>query len=84
MFTSCPFYGSCSVDEQGSTTCSCPEAYSCPQGIVCASDGLSYRDECSMKKDACKKNKQLVVVNKGACSKWLTAVVMCVIWWLGW
>ncbi len=76
MFTSCPFYGSCSVDKQGSTKCSCPEAYSCPNGIVCASDGLTYGDECKMKIEACKKKKELVVVNKGACGKYYLTVVV--------
>lgn len=75
MFTSCPFYGSCSVGKQGSTTCSCPGAYSCPRETVCASDGLNYGDECKMKIQACKKRKQLTVVHKVACSE-CTIVVM--------
>ena len=69
MFTSCPFYGVCSVDKQGSTTCSCPRAYSCPNGPVCAMNGLTYGDECKMKLEACNKSKQLVVVHSGPCGK---------------
>lgn len=72
MFTNCPFYGSCSVDDQGSTRCSCPGAYSCLPGVVCASDGLDYGNECKMKIQACKARKELVVVNKGACSKFIS------------
>ena len=69
MFTNCPFYGSCSVDEQGSTKCSCPGAYKCPKGTVCASNGLTYGDECKMKIEACKQGKKMKVVHKGACSE---------------
>ena len=72
MFTNCPFYGSCSVDDEGSTKCSCPGAYSCPPGIVCGSDGLDYGNECKMKTKSCKERKELVVVNKGACSKFIS------------
>lgn len=67
MFTTCPFYGVCSLDRQGSTKCDCPVKYSCTKGKVCASDGLTYQDECKMKLESCKKMKELVIINKGEC-----------------
>lgn len=69
MLANCPFYGSCTVDQQGSTQCNCPASYSCSEGTICASNGLTYSDECKMKEYSCEKKKELVVVHKGACGK---------------
>ena len=61
----------------GTALCACPtcdEKYA----LVCASDGSTYASECWMKREAClKKTQDVVVAKQGACGEWLYLCRAC-------
>nr|CDP92328.1 Bm4004, isoform j [Brugia malayi] len=64
----CEFYAICVSDEAGGGSCQCPNqcAYD-DSGIVCATDGVTYRSECHMRQAACQQQKFIVIAFRGPC-----------------
>ena len=57
----------------GNAYCACPDcttSTSLADSMVCASDGLSYAGSCWVKRAACLKKEEIVVVKNEPCGKW--------------
>ena len=54
----------------GQAVCQCPGPCDTRPDTVCANDGNSYINECSMKLSACKNKNPLRVLRKGQCGEW--------------
>ena len=52
---------------RGVPKCVCPDL--CPQRMapVCGSDGLTYENDCAMRRASCKSEKTITVANRGPC-----------------
>ncbi|XP_075526904.1 agrin-like isoform X2 [Dermacentor variabilis] len=60
----CPFYGVC----EGGARCGCPPP--CPSPVddaVCGSDGLTYANECELRRASCRHQRAIAVASRGAC-----------------
>ena len=66
----CGFFARCEVIN-GSAGCVCSKA--CPEIFdpVCGSDGVTYGNTCELEKASCNQQKQITVVNKGKCGKFV-------------
>lgn len=64
----CQLGASCVVRSNGFPTCECP---SCSEEFepVCGSDGISYTNECKLRKEACEHKKDIYVDYKGLCGE---------------
>ena len=62
----CAHYGTCVVF-RGVPTCICPDL--CPQIVspVCGSDGVTYENDCAMRRASCKSEKPITVLRRGPC-----------------
>ena len=62
----CGYYAKCEV-RNGSAGCVCPAL--CPAVLrpVCGSNGVTYGNLCELKRDVCKKEEFIKVVNEGPC-----------------
>ena len=68
----CYYHAQCVVFSDGSSECLCPTCdQSTDYSLVCASDGITYGNECWMKRMACQKQQSLVLVKREACGKLL-------------
>ncbi|XP_058793471.1 agrin-like isoform X2 [Phymastichus coffea] len=67
----CEHYGICESEPSGEAKCICPsnceEAESTGSSIVCGSDGITYKNECELKKTSCTSQILIVVSYKGDC-----------------
>ena len=66
----------------GNVHCACPdcaESSSPDDPMVCASDGLSYAGSCWVKRAACLKRKDIVVVRNQPCGEFISLVQVCII-----
>ncbi|XP_022661641.1 agrin-like isoform X4 [Varroa destructor] len=63
----CQLGASCVVRSNGYPACECP---SCSEEFepVCGSDGISYTNECKLRKEACEHKKDIYVDYKGLCA----------------
>ncbi|GBN68552.1 Agrin, partial [Araneus ventricosus] len=61
-------FGAMCVLQNGRPSCECP---TCPERFepVCGSDGMSYTNECKMKREACEQRKEISIAYMGLCSK---------------
>jgi hypothetical protein len=62
----CSFHSKCEV-KSGVASCVCPSL--CPALVspVCGSNGVTYGNLCELKRDSCKNQQSIDVVNKGPC-----------------
>ncbi|XP_059489147.1 agrin-like isoform X3 [Neocloeon triangulifer] len=64
----CPSPEECQLDEDRNPVCRCGET--CPLEFmpVCGSDGKTYVNECSLRQQACRTQKNLRIIYRGECS----------------
>ncbi|XP_065165658.1 agrin-like isoform X4 [Atheta coriaria] len=64
----CPEPEICQLDEHRNPVCRCGDV--CPLEFtpVCASDGKTYANECSLRQEACRARKTLNIIYRGKCS----------------
>lgn len=65
----CGPYQSCDIDHHGKATCQCDDACEQAVRLVCGSDGVTYHNECEMKKQGCLQKKMIKLLYKGECGK---------------
>lgn len=78
--TVCGFGARCVVAPDGhNASCVCPDECTNVNGhdgnsqTVCGSDGIDYKNQCEMNKAACTTNKNITIMFKGKCGKFLSA-----------
>ena len=62
----------CKVNADDSISCACLTVHDCPssQNLICAGDGKSYLNECYLKAEICRTQKDIKIVHGGRCGKW--------------
>ncbi|XP_028395198.1 agrin-like [Dendronephthya gigantea] len=62
----CAHYGTCMMF-RGVPKCVCPDL--CPQRMaqVCGSDGLTYENDCALRRASCKSETTIIVASRGSC-----------------
>ncbi|XP_055958196.1 agrin [Patella vulgata] len=63
----CGFGGSCVQDEDGSSICYCKDNCDAVRSQVCGSDGKSYGNECQLKYESCRQQKEITVASSDNC-----------------
>ncbi|GFU04717.1 hypothetical protein NPIL_519981 [Nephila pilipes] len=63
----CPTYQVCQLDENRNPICRCNDICSPDFRPVCGSDGLTYANECTLRVEACKLQKNIRVIYSGDC-----------------
>ena len=59
-------YSTCFM-HSGKPVCKCNQSCALDVGKVCASDGVTYQNECEMKKTACLSKKQINISKRQPC-----------------
>ncbi|KAK6177684.1 hypothetical protein SNE40_015737 [Patella caerulea] len=63
----CGFGGTCVQDEDGSSICYCKDNCDAVRSQVCGSDGKSYGNECQLKYEACRQQREITVASSDNC-----------------
>ncbi|CAB3372768.1 Hypothetical predicted protein [Cloeon dipterum] len=58
----------CQLDEDRNPDCRCGEICPLELSPICASDGKTYINECSLRQEACRTQKDLRIIYRGECS----------------
>ncbi|XP_054715535.1 agrin-like [Uloborus diversus] len=64
----CPTFQVCQLDENRNAVCRCNDVCSAEYRPVCGSDGKTYDNECVLRVEACKLQKNIRVIYSGDCS----------------
>ncbi|KAG8193219.1 hypothetical protein JTE90_005566 [Oedothorax gibbosus] len=64
----CPTYQVCQLDENRNPICRCNDMCNPDFRPVCGSNGLTYSNECTLRVESCKMQKNLRVIYSGECS----------------
>ena len=72
---SCTYHAECIV-EQGLPKCVCLS--NCPNtsSPICGSDGVTYDNDCAMKRESCNKQLRITVSSRGHCGEFRFAVLL--------
>ena len=72
---SCTYHAECIV-EQGLPKCVCPS--NCPNtsSAICGSDGITYGNDCYMRRASCNKQLTITISSRGSCGKFTVAVLL--------
>ncbi|XP_055334862.1 agrin-like [Paramacrobiotus metropolitanus] len=63
----CDFYSTCELDEKGMAKCVCPYTCSPVHKPVCGVDGITYQNECELRRTACEHRRFIVVAAPHPC-----------------
>ncbi|XP_023225302.1 agrin-like isoform X1 [Centruroides sculpturatus] len=65
----CPAFQDCQLDENRNPICRCNAICTTDIRPVCASDGKTYTNECTLRVEACKSRRNLRIIYSGECNK---------------
>ena len=63
----CAFYSVCATSESQKATCVCPLCIDSEISPVCGDNGVTYSNECYMKKYACEERRMITIAKEQSC-----------------
>lgn len=73
----CRNNGTCSINNDGSTVCTCIDVNDCPSAAekICGSNRVTFKNICHLKATACKRGASIYVKKYGSCCKLYISVL---------
>ncbi|XP_077985175.1 uncharacterized protein LOC144439816 [Glandiceps talaboti] len=66
-YMTCKFGGVCTLNIDGSATCSCPIICHSLWSPICGSDGVTYGNTCELERAMCREQTKIYIERKGRC-----------------
>ncbi len=65
----------CDIDDDGKAECKCEVKCDKVLNFVCGSNGITYENECVLRRESCLRNQRITVLHVGRCGKRLQVCV---------